>query len=346
MLKTTSKALLRGGLAVAGILVIAVLVRRIGWSGIRTNLLLIGPWLPGLVALNLVTQSGFVLALRAVLDPKPLEPKPRWRDFRRLYGIYLMGDSANYIVPGIGEAAKVRLLRDLSGGEAALAAVTLHKHADLIAQSVFSIVGVGAALLWFDLPGAVVAAALLGILLFLILLLVLTWALRRGAFSPILRRLAAWKFLAPRLQRFQRAAEGVDAKIILFHAVNRGRFLGAAALCLLGYFGGVLETWIVLRLLAPSSGWSSSLVLGILPMVLSNAVIFVPGKLGGAEGIRTGVAVLIGLTAAQGAAFSLIRRTRELLWVVPGWALLIRERLRSGERGLDHSTLRKKAINA
>ena len=73
MLKTTSKAFLRGGLALAGVLVIAVLVRKIGWGGIRKNLLLIGPWLPGLVALNLVTQSGFVLALRAVLDPKPLE---------------------------------------------------------------------------------------------------------------------------------------------------------------------------------------------------------------------------------------------------------------------------------
>jgi Lysylphosphatidylglycerol synthase TM region len=341
VLKTTSKALLRGGLALAGVLVIAVLVRRIGWVGIRANLLLIGPWLPGLVVLNLVTQSGFVLALRSVL-----EPKPRWRDFGRLYGAYLMGDSANYVVPGVGEAAKVRLLRDLAGGEAALAAVTLHKHADLIAQSAFAMVGVAAALLWFDLPGTVVAAALLGTLLLLILVLLLTWALGRGAFSPILRRLAGWKFLAKRLQRFQRAAEGVDARIVLFHTVNRRRFLDATALCLLGYFGGVLETWVVLRLLAPSSGWSSYLVLGILPMVLSNAVLFVPGKLGGAEAIRTGVAVLIGLSAAQGAAVSLIRRTRELLWVLPGWVLLVREHLRGGERGLVRSTLTKKAIDA
>jgi uncharacterized protein (TIRG00374 family) len=341
VLKTTSKALLRSAFALVGVLVIAILVRRIGWSGIRANLLLIGPWLAVLVALNLVTQSGFVLALRSVL-----EPKPRWLDFRRLYGIHLMGDAANYVVPGGGEAAKARLLRELGGGEAAIAAVTLYKHADLIAQSTYAIVGVGAALLWFDLPRTVVTAAVLGTLLLLVLLLLLTWALRRGAFSPILRGLAGWKFLAPRLQRYHRAAETVDARIVLFHTVNRRRFLGAAAFCLLGYCGGLLETWIVLRLLAPSSGWPSYLVLESLTMVLNNAVLFVPGKLGGAEGIRTGVAVLIGLSAAQGAAFSLIRRTRELLWVLPGWVLLIRERLRTGERGLDHSTLRKKAIDA
>ena len=341
MLKTTSKALLRGGLALAGVLVIAVLVRRIGWGGIRTNLLLIGPWLPGLVALNLVTESAFVLALRNVL-----EPTPRWLDFRRLYGVYLMGDAANYIVPGGGEAAKARLLRELGGGEAAMAAITLHKHADLIAQSTFAIVGVGAALLWFDLPGTVVAAAVLGTLLLLILLVLLTWALGRGAFSPILRRLSGWRFLAPRLQRFHRAAEAVDARIVLFHSVNRRRFLGAAALCFVGYCGGLLETWIVLRLLSPSTGWPASLVLGSLPMVLNNAFLFVPGKLGGAEGVRTGVAVLVGLSAAQGVAFSLIRRTREVLWVLPGWVLLVREHLRMGERGLGRAKLRKKAISA
>jgi hypothetical protein len=344
VLKTTSKALLRGGLALAGILVIVVLVRKIGWSGIRANLELIGPWLPGLVALNLVTQAAFVLALRHVM-----EPTPRWQDFPRLYGVYLMGDSANYVVPASGEAAKARLLCHLGGGEAAIAAVALHKHADLVAQSMFAVVGVAAALLWFDLPGTVVAAALLGTLLLLVLLLLLTWALGRGAFAPILRRLAGWRILAPRLQPFHRAAEAIDARIVHFHAANRRRFLGAAALCFLGYWGGVLETWIVLRLLAPSSGWTASLVLGILPMVLSNAVFFVPAKLGGAEGIRTAVAVLVGLSAAQGAAFSLIRRTRELLWVVPGWALLVRERLRGKEReenGLDRLTLAKKAIDA
>jgi len=337
----TSKALLRGALALAGVLVIAVLVQRIGWSGIRANLLLIGPWLPGLVALNLITESAFVLALRNVM-----EPKPPWLDFRRLYGVYLMGDAANYVVPGGGEAAKARLLRGLGGGEAALAAVALHKHADLIAQSTFAMIGVAAALLWFELPGTVVTAALSGTLLLLVLLLLVTWALGRGAFSPILRHLASWRFLAPRLQQFHRVAEAVDARIVLFHTVNRRRFFGATVFCLLGYSGGLLETWIVLRLLAPTSAWPDSLVLGSLPMVLNNLILFVPGKLGGAEGIRTGVAVLIGLSAVQGAAFSLIRRTRELLWVIPGWVLLIRERWRTDERDerhrLDRSALTKR----
>ena len=312
---------MRSGLALAGVLVIAVIVWKTGWASVRANLLLIGPWFLGLVALNLVTQAAFVFGLRNVL-----EPRPRWLDFPRLYGVYLMGDAANYVVPGGGEAAKAHLLRNLGGGEAAMAAITLHKHADLIAQCAFAVLGVGAALLWFDLPRAVAVASVVGTLALLVLLALLTWALGRGAFSPILRRLAGLKFLAARLQRFQSGAEAVDARIVLFHAVHRRRFLTAAFFCLLGYCGGLVETWIVLRLLAPSAGWPAMLAIESLPMVLNNAVLFVPGKLGAAEGIRTGVFVLVGLSASQGAAFALMRRTRELFWVLPGWALLVRER--------------------
>jgi uncharacterized protein (TIRG00374 family) len=341
LVRKTSSAFLRSGLAFAGVLVIAVIVWKTGWASVRANLLLIGPWFLVLVALNLVTQAAFVFGLRSVL-----EPRPRWLHFPRLYGVYLMGDAANYLVPGGGEAAKAHLLRDLGGGQRAMAAITLHKHADLVAQCAFAVLGVSAALFWFELPRAVAAAAVLGTLALLALLFLMTWALGRGAFSPILRRLTGWKFLAARLQRFHSAAEGVDARIALFHAVHRGRFLLAAFFSLLGYCGGLVETWIVLRLLAPSAGWPAMFVIESLPMVLNNAILFVPGKLGGAEGIRTGVFVLVGLSASQGAAYALMRRTRELFWILPGWALLVRERLRDDHRGLVHSRLREEATDA
>ena len=321
--RKTSSAVLRSGLALAGVLVIVLILWRTGWPNIRANLRLIGVWFLGLVVLNMVTQAAFVIGLRNLLDPRP-----RWRDFTRLYAIYLMGDAANYVAPGGGEAAKAHLLRKLGGGEAATAAVTLHKHADLLAQCTFAVVGVAVALIWFDLPRTVAAAAILGALSLVVILVLLTWALGRGAFSPILRRFARWRFLAPHVQRLQSRAEAVDARIVQFHSAHRGRFLLIAATCVLGWCGGLFETWIVLKLLAPSAGWPAAIAVESLAMVLGNAVLFVPGKLGGADGIRTGLFVLIGLSASQGAAYSLVRRTRELVWVLPGWALFLRERLR------------------
>ena len=59
-------------------------------------------------------------------------------------------------------------------------------------------------------------------------------------------------------------------------------------------------------------------------MVLNNILLFIPGRVGSAEGVRIGVYALVGLTAAQGTAYALVRRGRELAWLVPGFVVLLR----------------------
>ncbi len=304
--------------AIAGLAVVVAVFWKIGWPAIRANLLTIGPWFAVLVALNLAAQAAFVAGLKSVLRSDT--PPPR---FSRLYSIYLMGDAASYVAPASGDALKVHLLGTAVGVEAAAAAVTLHKQAELLAQCAFTVVGVCVALLRFELPRLVAWAAVLGVLVLVGLLVLMTWALASGAFSRIAARVAGWKFLASRSERIKSGAAGVDALIARFHSASRASFLKAAAACLAGYCGGFLETWIVLALLSPSAGWATALSIESLAMVLGNVLLFVPGKLGGAEGIRTGLFVLLGLPASQGAAYALIRRSRELLWILPGWALLL-----------------------
>jgi len=52
-------------------------------------------------------------------------------------------------------------------------------------------------------------------------------------------------------------------------------------------------------------------------------LLFIPLRLGGAEGARAGVCVLLGLTAAQGVASGLVRRAREIVWALPGFAVIL-----------------------
>ena len=59
-------------------------------------------------------------------------------------------------------------------------------------------------------------------------------------------------------------------------------------------------------------------------MLLNNMFLFVPGRAGTAEGVRAGVFVLLGMPASTGVAYGLVRRARELLWVLPGLAFLWR----------------------
>jgi uncharacterized protein (TIRG00374 family) len=316
----------RIAVAAAAVVFLALLFHSVGWSAIASNVARVGRWFPFLVALYALAQAAFACGWWVVLDRRL--PRP---SFLKFFGIYLAGDTANVVFPGnlAGEPLKAHLLREAPGTAPAVASLTIHKHADMLAQWVFIALGVGVALWRFPLPVAVQVAAVATTLGLGAALLLLSWALPRGAYSPLLRRLARWKFLRTRLERFVVPAERVDVRITEFYAVGRRAFALSTLFCFAGWCGGLLETWIILRLLAPGAGWLHAFAIEALAMTINNVFLFVPGKVGTAEGVRVGIFVLLGLPAAQGAAYSVLRRGRELLWTLPGLAVLATGRRRS-----------------
>jgi uncharacterized protein (TIRG00374 family) len=302
-------------LLLVGLAVLAAVFRSVGWPAIASNLARIGAWFPALAALYGAAQLAFATGWWVLFDaaaPRPTLP--------RLFAIYVAGDSFNYLAPGgvAGEPLKARMLRGSTSAGEAVASLTIHKHADLLAQWIFVSLGVAVALGRFPMPLAARFLAVAGAAGLGALLLLLTWGLRRGTYSPVLRGLARWKFLAARLERFQRPAADLDGRIRDFYRLHRGRFAAATGWCFLGWCGGLLETSLILRLLLPGSGWAAALAVEALAMALNNMLLFIPGRVGSAEGVRVGVFLVLGFPAGPGAAYSLVRRGRELAWVLPG----------------------------
>ncbi len=320
------RRLLRLLFVAAGVALVVWMFRTVGWPAIEANLKAIGGWFFFLVALYTLAQAAFALGWWAVMDPRP-----KLSRLPRLLGVYLAGDSANYLAPGgvAGEPLKVRLLSSEMPPGRALVSVTLHKHVDLLAQWLFVLCGVGVTLASFPLSASARAGALAGAAVLGAMLLGLTWALRRGTYAPALRWLSRFKTLSARLTRHHDGARAVDEGIQRFYGEKRGAFAAGVALCFLGWCGGAVETWIILRLLAPGHGWPAAFGIEALSMVLTTLLLFVPARIGGAEGARAGVCVLLGLTAAQGIAYGLVRRARELVWLLPGLAVML---ARSGRR--------------
>lgn len=315
------KRLARLGLLLAGLGVAVWIVRAVGWPAVRANVAAIGGWFIGLVALYGLAQLAFMAGWWIVI-----ERRLRSAGFLRLFGVYLAGDSVNYLVPSgnlAGEPLKAGLLRDTWGMGQALISITVHKHAELLAQWIFLVGGTAIALSEFDVPAPVTLAAVgfLGVLGGSLLLL--TWVLRRGTYLPVLNRLAAWKPLAARLLRHRPAAEALDGRLQAFYREQGPQFAAATALCLVGWCGGLLETYIVLRLLSPGQGWGTAVAIEALAMSLNSLFLFIPGRVGSAEGVRAGVFLLLGLPAAQGVAYGIVRRGRELIWIVPGLVVLL-----------------------
>jgi len=315
------KPLARVGLLLAGVGLAVWIVRAVGWSAVRANFAAIGWWFVGLVALYALAQLAFMLGWWIVI-----ERRLRSTGFLRLFGVYLAGDSVNYLVPSgnlAGEPVKAGLLRETWGVGQALTSITVHKHAEVLAQWIFLVGGTAIALSGFDVPTWVRLAAVgfLGVLGGS--LLGLTWVLRRGTYLPALDRLAAWPPLAARLLRHRAAAEALDGRLQAFYRGQGPQFAAATGLCLVGWCGGLVETYIILRLLSPGQGWVAAVAVEALAMILNNLFLFIPGRAGGAEGVRAGVFLLLGLPAAQGVAYGIARRGRELLWIVPGLLILL-----------------------
>lgn len=318
------KRLARVGLFLAGLGVAVWIVRAVGWPAVRANFAAIGWWFIGLVALYALAQLAFMLGWWIVI-----ERRLRSAGFLRLFGVYLAGDCVNYLVPSgnlAGEPVKAALLREAWGMGQALTSITVYKHAELLAQGIFMAGGTAIALWHFDVPApvALAAVAVLGALAGG--LLGLTWVLRRGTYLPALNRLSAWKPLAARTLRYRAAAEALDGRLRAFYRDHGPRFAAATSLCLVAWGGALVETYLILRLLSPGQGWVTAVAIEALAMTLNNLFLFIPGRAGGAEGVRAGVFLLLGLPAAQGVAYGIVRRGRELIWLVPGLVVLLRRR--------------------
>ena len=162
-------------------------------------------------------------------------------------------------------------------------------------------------------------------MLFGAVILWMTFALRRGAFAGVLDRLSRGPFR--RLERFRPAAEKLDTGIGEIYERRQEHFLESVAWCFPGWCGGVLETYIIMRLLSPKAGFYEAVAIETLAMLVNTALFFIPGRIGTAEGVRTALWVLVGFTAAQGVAYGLVRRARELVWLVPGVVVLLKRHL-------------------
>ena len=325
------------GLLILGMGAVVWMVWTVGWEAIQENLSVIGWWFVFLVGLFLVAQLFFFVGWWAVIDSKLLPLSPL-----RLFGIYLAGDAINYLIPSgnmAGEPVKALLLRHSMGFGQAMTSITIHKHAELVAQWLFLVLGVFVALIYFDVPWTILGLTTIVVVGLGGGLLLVTRFLRTRTYGPIVEWVAQGKVwgtvLAEKLDRHRSAATSLDARLQTFYRQERRSFLAAVGWCFLGWFGGVLETYAILRLLTPTGGWLMALSIESLSMALNNLFFFIPGKVGSAEGVRVGVCLAFGISASQGVALGLVRRGRELVWLLPGLLLLL---MRQAGR-LGHSRL-------
>ncbi|MFY9552486.1 MAG: flippase-like domain-containing protein [Thermoanaerobaculia bacterium] len=304
-----------------GVAVLAVILATVGWRSVAVNLGLIGWWFPVLVVLYGLAELSFTYGWKVIIGRRPGGPVR----FSDTFAAYMASSSVNYFTAVGGEPVRASLLAPKIGYAKALATATVHRHGEMTSQFIFLLLGAGVSLIHFDLPAPLRYAALGSLVLFGAVILWMTIALRHGAFVAMLDRLARGPL--KRLNRFRATAEKLDERIGEIYERRAEHFLESVGWCFLGWCGGLLETYIVIRLLSPKAGFYEAIAIETLAMLINTFLFFIPGRIGTAEGVRTALWVLVGFSAAEGIAYGLVRRARELVWLVPGIVVLLKRHL-------------------
>ncbi len=213
-----------------------------------------------------------------------------------------------------GEVASFRLLRGQGVGVApAAGGLLLDVALSLLSQLVFALMGIallatsGGAMAWAGLAA--------GLALGFALALAVVAAQRVSFFA---RAAAALNKVAQgRLSALAEHSARVDAYVR--RAWRRPR---AIAVCFLwqlaAWTAGALEIWLALWLLGAEVSLLDALAIEALIQAISSAAFLVPGALGVQEAGFVGIAVLLGMDPATGAALAVTRRIRDLVLYLPG----------------------------
>ncbi len=310
------------GLAVAGALLVAVLVTAdldeaarlvatIGWGALAV--LALSALVPVIDTITwaLALESGGWTARRSL----------------HLFNARLIGEAFNAVLPAAGfggEPVKAVLLaRRLGVGyHQGSASIVLARVVNMLALIPFLIVGVALISTLPSLPTGFAWLAAGGVVWFALATLIL-FAITR---FPLSSGFAAW--LAG--HRFGRGAGRlighlgeVELRFRGFYAEHRARFLAAVGLSIVQWIIGALEVWLILALLGRPVSLPEAWLIESVAQVVRAAGFLIPSGLGAQEGALLLVVRLLTGPDGAGLALAVVRRLRELVWIVAGLVLAL-----------------------
>ncbi len=241
--------------------------------------------------------------------------------FIRLFMVRMAGESVNVTTAMLGgEPMKAWLLtRDGVPMVDGLASVVTAKTIMSLAQILFMLMGLGATL-WlmegeYTVLVAFVGLGLLGVgtVLFLILQ-------RHGIGKGLLT--VADRCGIRRLEVYRSRLLELDRTILTFYRQRRRTFMLAMGIHFVAWLMESVEVYAILSVLGVEVGWVSSLSIAAVASLIKGSVSFVPGGLGAQEGGYLVFLMALGYGEVTGVAFALLRRIREVLWLLIGLLFL------------------------
>ena len=306
---------LKTALLIAGVAILGYLVYRIGAGAIVDTLTQLTWWQFTLICLpyalvTAVDTLGWRFAFAR-------SGAPYWR----LYGARLAGEALNLVtaVGSVGgEAVKAWLIRRDVTYEESVPAVVIAKTTIVMAQAVFLLIGI--VLAWLALP--VDSEVLQGMLWLLVIEVAAVGGFVGAQVAGLVARMGTL------LARFgvvaaPEYAATLDKALRDYYRRDWRRLSLSVFFHTLGWLLGAFEAFVMLWALAVPAGALTATVIEALGSGVRFATFLVPASLGAFEGANAAAFGALGYGAAAGIAFSLVRRARQVVWIVIGLLVLV-----------------------
>jgi len=246
-----------------------------------------------------------------------------------LFRVRWAGECVNSVIPSGsvgGEALKVYLLHKRGFcGLTASTSVVVSKTCQVLSQAVF--IGLGAMTAMTRLPAK--AGARTGMLLITLAAFGVAGCIfllqRRGMFSSLHALLSRFSIRIPALEKNQPKLRRLDDQTYAFYHRDRAHFFRSTAAFLMGWLADALEVYVVCHLLGFPLAWTEAITIESFISVAKAVGVFVPGALGVQESGVVLLFAIFGLPVPIAVAYAIIRRGRELCYVLAGGALLYSE---------------------
>ena len=246
--------------------------------------------------------------------------------FVRLFMVRTAGEAINATTPTAmlgGEPMKAYLLTryDVPMVEG-LASVVTAKTIMTLAQILYMVLGLTATL-WlvggtgYTVLVAFVSVGLLGFGVFLFLVVQ-----RYGFGRGLLAVADACRIRSQRLEAYRPRLLDLDRTILAFYRRRRRTFTLSMGVHFTAWLTELFEVYAILYFLGAEVGWLSSLSIAAMTALIKGSVSFVPGGLGVQEGGYLVFLVTLGYGEVTGITFAVIRRIREILWILIGLLFL------------------------
>ena len=308
---------------IVGLAALVGIVLHIGLEPILLTVSQLGFLHLGIILLPMIVVYG----LEALGWLLTLGSHARKVGFMRVFAIRMAGETVNVTTPTAymgGEPLKAYLLKRYGVPMVeGLASVITAKTTMTLAQVLFILLGLALAFWIIGDAGHYWVAMLVsvGVLAFGVGLFVLLQ--RQGIGMGCLGLLRACGIRLAFLEKRESQLWELDGIIRSFYAQRQQTFYAALAIFFLAWLTETLEVYAILYYLEVSIDVWTAISIAALTVFIKGGTFFIPGSLGAQEGGYTLLLMSFGFSEVTGITFALIRRLREVLWILLGLVCLM-----------------------